>query len=111
MVGEDFVVVNDGPWVAGTTTVFDVAFTGAPPGAVPPADAVLSYWLALRSARVTVCVAEHEMMAPGARVAAGDEGAQLPREAAASATATLASVTLPVFVTVTWYMMTLPTAV
>ena len=70
-----------------------------PPGPVPDAFAVLMYEPA-RSPAVTVCVAGHEITAPGASDATGTAGVQLPRVAAGSVTDTLVSGAVPMFVAV-----------
>ena len=80
----------------GTVTEL-VAVTVEPLGAVPVVEAAFVYEPA-RSAAVTVCDAEHVIVAPGVSVA-GALGVQVPSDASASVMPTFASVAVPVFVT------------
>ena len=83
--------------VAGTVTVADGAVTAGPIGGSAWPCATLLTEPASRSAWVTVWVAEHSTLIPGATVPPGQNAA--PPSALASATAMLLSVTFPVFLT------------
>jgi hypothetical protein len=92
----DFTTPIAGPAVA-VTVAEEVSVTGAPVGGVPDAVAVFDTEPASMSDWVTFRVAVHVFEAVGARLPGGQVMADRPGNG--SVTATLESVTLPVFVT------------
>ena len=94
-------MVNDGPAGMLTTAVDGGDVTAGPVGGVPVAVAVLVTTPAFTSAWVTVYVAVHVVVAPGASVVTGHEitGAVPVPVNVVSVTETAVRSTLPVFVT------------
>ena len=110
VVVDDFTTVNAPDWTTGTVAVDGGDTTGVlEPGGVPCATAESFTDPLFKSACVTVYVAEHVSLAPGASTATGHVGPDVNAPAGAvweSVTPTLLMVTFPVFVTTNEYVMT-----
>jgi hypothetical protein len=91
-----FVVDIEGVCVTGVLVTPEPVVVG-PEGGVAEAFAVFGTAPASRSAWVSVCVALHEMMLPGASEATGIDGVHAPNTAFGSVSDTLVKVTLPAF--------------